>query len=109
MFRRHPKLTVLIHKENHDWIAHCLEFDMVGISPISAKSAVDELIDLMKVQISFAVKNNSIENLFTLAPKELWIKKTFAKKCSYRKLKELNNIDVVNDQPLPNGIELCYA
>lgn len=114
LFKKHPKLNILIYKENHDWIAHSLEFDMMGISPISAENAVDELISLMIVQIDFAIKNNNFDNLLTPAPKEFWKKRLFAKKSSYRKLKELNSfkdkIENKQDSFISfNKAELCYV
>ncbi|MHB1645915.1 MAG: hypothetical protein ACYCSW_05325 [bacterium] len=116
LFKKHPKLNILIYNENHNWIAHCLDFDMMGISPISAKNAVDELIDLIRVQIGFAIQNDNLDKLLTPAPKEFWIKRLYAKKCSYRKLKELNNINIKEKKDNKKGgfisfnkAELCYV
>lgn len=116
IFKKLPKLNFLIYNEDNTWIAHCLELDMVGFSPDSAESAVNELIELIKTQIQFAIENDNLNSIFTPAPSDLWIKRLSAKKCSYKQLKKLKQYKNVEFKSKDDGsnisigqAELCYV
>ena len=66
-------LRILLYKENNDYVAHCLEFDVVHTSTESIKAASDELHSLLKEYMLFALKNDMIDTLYNPAPSEYWI------------------------------------
>ena len=50
-------IRVLFYKENKKYVAHALEMDLEGYGQ-SHKQAEKKLIDLIKIQISFAIFKN---------------------------------------------------
>jgi hypothetical protein len=74
-FRRHPsiKLNVLIYQENEEWIAHCLQMDLVATSK-SAQEVERNIIDLVKAQVIYALENDNLGYIFKPAPPEEWAK-----------------------------------
>lgn len=112
LFKRQPsiKLNVLIYKESNEWIAHCLQMDIVTTGQ-DEKDVEKDIINLIKAQIIFALQNNNLSNLFKPAPEEEWAKLEYATKCSNIKIK----IDIDEDNqtvrrhPPINEVELCFA
>jgi predicted RNase H-like HicB family nuclease len=64
-------LSVLIYREDQWWIAHCLEMDLPaeGSSP---QEALDNLLDIARVQVESAIDEGNLESIFSPAPPELW-------------------------------------
>lgn len=108
IFRRHPsiKLNVLIYREGDNWIAHCLQMDIVAANT-NVKTAEDDIIDLIKAQVTFALENDNLGNLFKPAPAEEWAKLENATKCGTKKIR----IELEHDrkQAPINEVELCFA
>ncbi|MBU1486701.1 hypothetical protein KKH56_01435 [bacterium] len=59
MATKNFQTRVLIYQEENDltWYAHSLELDIVGDGK-TPEEARDNLVDLLKTQIEFALKNN---------------------------------------------------
>jgi hypothetical protein len=62
----HILLRVVFYKEEGSWIAHCLEFDLLGCGP-TKKKALELLCDAIHEQIEASVKYNNLRNLFSPA------------------------------------------
>jgi predicted RNase H-like HicB family nuclease len=56
-------LRVVFYREGSDWIAHCLEFDLVGDGATKAK-ALASLSEAILLQLEFSAQHNAPENLF---------------------------------------------
>lgn len=112
LFRRHPsiRLNVLIYKDGDEWIAHCLQMDLVASSK-SEKKVEDDIIDLIKAQVIYAIENDNMGYIFKQAPADEWAKLAMAKRCGIRKIR----IDVpdrkkeIRNRPSINEVELCVA
>ena len=59
-------LRIVFYKEGRDWIAHCLEFDLVGDGPTKAK-ALEVLNEAIRVQVVYSFEHQNIDNLFSPA------------------------------------------
>ena len=59
-------LRAVLYKEGKNWIAHCLEFDVIGDGK-NQESAIKNLCQAIFVQVEASVKHNCISNLFTPA------------------------------------------
>jgi hypothetical protein len=59
-------LRVVFYKEAGDWIAHCLEFDLIGDGPTKAK-ALETLNEAIRVQVAYSFEHQNIDNLFSPA------------------------------------------
>ena len=59
-------LRIVFYKESGDWIAHCLEFDLLGDGPTKAK-ALDALSEAIRVQVAYSFEHKNIDNLFSPA------------------------------------------
>lgn len=60
-------LRVVFYKEDGDWIAHCLEFDLVGDGD-TKDAAWANLCDAIVTQVHHFVENPNPANLFSQAP-----------------------------------------
>jgi len=63
--------NILVKFEDSEWIAHCLELDIVA-SAMNPEAAVDDLRDLILAQVSTAIANNNLDFLYHPAPLEVW-------------------------------------
>ncbi len=59
-------LRAVFYKEGTNWIAHCLEFDLVGHGK-KKQSALDMLTQAIDVQIKASIKYKNWSNLFSPA------------------------------------------
>lgn len=59
-------LHAVFYKEENHWIAHCLEFDLVGHGQ-TRKAALKMLCQAILVQLEASIKYNNPENLFSPA------------------------------------------
>lgn len=59
-------LRVVFYKEDGDWIAHCLEFDLLG-DGATQETALDMLSEAIGLQINFAIEHDSLKSIFTPA------------------------------------------
>ncbi len=62
-------LRAVFYKENEFWIAHCLEFDLVGHG-LTRKKAMDMLADAITLQVKASIKHKNPNNLFSPAEKK---------------------------------------
>ena len=63
--------NVLIKKIDDKFLAHCLELDIVTTAK-TLNQVRQDIIDLIKAQVSFAYENDNLAHLFKPAPKEVW-------------------------------------
>jgi predicted RNase H-like HicB family nuclease len=62
----HLPIRAIFYKEGEDWIAHCLEFDLVGDGR-TREQALNNLTEAIMTQIDATVKYQNPDNLFTPA------------------------------------------
>jgi len=86
LFTRNPsiKLNVLVYKEENEWIAHCLQMDLVAANE-NKDSVQDDIIDLIKTHVLYALENDNIDHIFKPAPAEEWEKLSHFRHCGTRK------------------------
>ena len=66
------QLKILIKElQEGDWLAHCLELDIVTVAP-SPQEATDDILELICAQIRYAAENDNWDYLYKDAPKEVW-------------------------------------
>jgi hypothetical protein len=56
-------LRVVFYKDGQDWIAHALEFDLMGDAP-TKKLAMDRLVQAISLQLEASLELNNPRNLF---------------------------------------------
>jgi predicted RNase H-like HicB family nuclease len=59
-------LRVVFYKEGGDWVAHCLEFDVIGDGPTKSK-ALNALTKAIRIQVAYSFEHQNIDNLFSPA------------------------------------------
>lgn len=59
-------LRIVFYQEDGGWIAHCLEFDLMGDGP-TQQDAMKELAEAIFLQIEASVEHNNAANLFNPA------------------------------------------
>lgn len=104
-------LHVLIFEEDKEWVAHCLEFDIVATAK-DMTSVKKDIFDLIKTHIEYAIENNNMANLFKPAPPEVW-KPFWSKKTQvcdtqnipFGSISRKRNLDI----PRFDIQELCHA
>ncbi len=63
-------LRIVFYEEDSEWVAHCLEFDLVGVGA-DKQSAIKQLADAIFVQASATLKSKNFKNLFRPADGEI--------------------------------------
>jgi predicted RNase H-like HicB family nuclease len=53
----------VFYKDNKDWIAHCLEFDLMG-DGATKKEALDQLSNAISIQVETSLEYDNPVNLF---------------------------------------------
>ncbi|MBI5124652.1 MAG: hypothetical protein HZA70_00280 [Planctomycetes bacterium] len=66
-------LRVVIYKEDDDYIAHCLEMDIMGTGR-TLEIAIEEMKRLVEAQISYCLDKHIEDTLLSPAPPEYWRK-----------------------------------
>lgn len=103
------KLHVIISDEDDEWVAHCLEMDLVATNT-TEKKVEDDIIDLIKAQFIYAMENDNFENLLKSAPPEEWAKLKIAKSCSSKLIRiQHKKKKSLSQNPPINEVELCIA
>lgn len=64
-------LSGVIYHEGADWLAHCLELDIVAEGKTPAE-AFRNVIDLCEFQIDTALEEGDLQSIFRPAPPEMW-------------------------------------
>ena len=63
--------NVLIKEEDGAWLAHCLELDIVATGD-TIQAAEQDLVDLIRAQVSYAIEHDNLDHLYHAAPPEIW-------------------------------------
>lgn len=63
-------LRIVFYKEEGEWIAHCLEFDLCG-DGVSKAKALESLSQSIRLQVNKTIEFNNWDNLFTAADPEI--------------------------------------
>ncbi|OHB93575.1 MAG: hypothetical protein A3E19_04895 [Planctomycetes bacterium RIFCSPHIGHO2_12_FULL_52_36] len=71
-------LRVVIYKEDDDYIAHCLEMDIMGTGG-TLEIAIEEMKRLVEAQISYCFDKHIEDTLLSPAPPEYWRRLLHAK------------------------------
>ena len=64
-------IHILLYREDHIQIAHCLEFDILAQGE-TKQEALRNLLDAIELQMDFALENDCVETLYNPAPVEYW-------------------------------------
>lgn len=67
----HIPLRVVFYREDEAWIAHCLEFDLVGDGD-TREAALQSLAEAIGLQLEASVEHDNPRNLFRPAPGEFF-------------------------------------
>jgi predicted RNase H-like HicB family nuclease len=59
-------LRIVFYRERKVWIAHCLEFDLLGDGDTKEK-ALERLVEATSLQVEATLENNNPANLFSPA------------------------------------------
>ncbi len=90
-------MRVVFYKEGEDFIAHCLEFDLVGHGS-TQEAALELLSEAISIQVEETLQSGNSENLFSPAPGEFFRMFAAGKPSHHRAVGELNinfqNIEV---------------
>ena len=78
LFCKENTLKKLLYREEGEYVAHCLEFDLVTTSTKSFEEASMELNELIESYVSYAHEYDNFENLYRFAPVKYWIMLQFA-------------------------------
>jgi hypothetical protein len=62
-------LHIVFYQEDGEWIAHCLEFDLVGVGD-TKDQAMELLFGAIATQICESLRTGNLKNLFTPADGE---------------------------------------
>ncbi len=63
-------LRIVFYQQDETWVAHCLEFDLMGDGP-RREDALTSLNDAIATQLSWSLEQNDIKRLFSPAPEEI--------------------------------------
>jgi hypothetical protein len=64
-------LRVVFYSEDGEWIAHCLEFDLLG-SGATKRLALECLADAIRLQVDESIRHDNPRNLFSPAGGEFF-------------------------------------
>lgn len=64
-------LHALVFPEEREWVAHCLELDLVETGATS-DAAMEALAEAVSTQSGYARTHDNLEHLFQPAPQEAW-------------------------------------
>lgn len=65
------RLDVLVEMQDGEYVAHCLQLDIVATGP-TEEQAVSDVLDLVQAQIDFATANDNLESIMKPAPLDVW-------------------------------------
>jgi predicted RNase H-like HicB family nuclease len=84
----HPEfnLDVLLYREDGQWLAHCLQLDLVeaGATPEQAEEA---LAGVIQHHIQWALEDDDMGHLFHPAPPETWKRFFAAEPTGFREIR----------------------
>ena len=64
-------VQIVFYKDENDWIAHCLQFDVCGHG-VTKQEALECLSEAVRIQVEDSLKNNNTRNLFSPADSEFF-------------------------------------
>ncbi len=64
-------LQIVLYKEDGDWIAHCLNFDIAG-DGATIEESLKRLEIAVGIQVEEAFKHGNLDNLFSPAESKFW-------------------------------------
>jgi hypothetical protein len=64
-------VSILVTKKDGDFVAHCLEMDIVTTAR-TLDGSVRDVIDLIVAHVTFACENDNAEYIYSPAPPEVW-------------------------------------
>jgi hypothetical protein len=63
--------NVLIKKTDGEYLAHCLELDLVTTAP-TLEQVKEDVADVIASQVDYAFNNDNLDYLYHPAPPEVW-------------------------------------
>jgi hypothetical protein len=78
--------NVLVKKDVDLFVAHCLELDIVATAK-SVNKVTEEIIDLIRAQVGYAIAHDNLAYLYRPAPSEAWEEFYTCKKQVEQKIK----------------------
>jgi len=88
---------VLIKKEPEEWVAHCLELNLVTVAE-TLDQVQSDIIDVIIAHVRYALENDNLEYMYHPAPPNVW--KDFFK-CSDREEASYPGGDAILDGLIP--------
>ncbi len=67
----HMPVKIVFYREDGLWIAHCLEFDLLGDGETRA-AALESLSEAIAIQVEQTFESGNVRNLFHPAPAEFF-------------------------------------
>jgi len=64
-------LDVLLYRDEQQWVAHCLQLDLVEYGH-TRKAAQAAILDVIRAHIEYAIEHDNMEYLFHPAPSDVW-------------------------------------
>jgi len=64
-------LRAMIFPEGREWVAHCLDLDLVETGATS-EAAMDALVAAVSTQLGYARSHDNFEHLCQPAPRDAW-------------------------------------
>ncbi len=65
-------VRVVFYREDGEWVAHCLEFDLIG-DGTTKQEALSRLARAISIQVEAAFDDDNIENLFSPADSKYFV------------------------------------
>ncbi len=87
-------LKAVLYKENEIWLAHCLEFDLIGDGQ-TPTHALKNLSKAIAVQVKASIKHKCLQNLFVPADAKYWAMFAVGKKVALGELELKKRISSV--------------
>ncbi len=62
---------VLIKREDDEWVAHCLELDLIAVSD-DPDQVEKDIIDIIVAQVRDCIANDNLDHLYRAASVSVW-------------------------------------
>ena len=95
--RLNVPIRVVFYLDESRWVAHCLEFDLLGDGQ-NKQEAVESLRRAIAIQVEQTMRNGNVKNLLSPAPPEYWQK--------YAEGRHVNNGDFQIVVPFDSSVEI---
>jgi predicted RNase H-like HicB family nuclease len=56
-------IRIVFYRDESDWVAHCLEFDLIG-DGLDRQTALSRLMEAMSLQLEASIEHDNPDNLF---------------------------------------------